>query len=463
MVFVERVVYSFLHLSGHTKLLLYEHPVGHEQIDRVVAELVEHNAYGFLQIYYVASVCTLASLPLDCRNEHLAYFFYIRAIGYAHRHLHHLVRVVFGDVFEVLAEERAVEEGYDASVCRKHLCALIGDAVHLATYAVTLYEVAHTHTSSHKRYAVEEVLEQVLHCKTNTCGQSCRYHGDGCRRYLEHLDGYDGIESPAADGYDVVGEREVWLAVDYYLRAVILMIERLDEIVEIAEHEELRAHHHQLQYRQLHHAGDIEEVELEYLPHRVGQVEHVGCPPYRQQHRKHAQHGHQRHIYEVVEPRHIDVCAVTYGDDTEQRTLARLLGFLLGVDAVAEPSALVHTEHVVDAGDGLDAAELEHPPYQHLHRQQHVAIQCRCGGECHHEQRYPRIEYVGTRNVVVVARYDVPLPQCKHEQYRGEDERHKIVRNEHYTERYDDERHEHNGRINAESALDLIARQAHKQ
>ena len=83
----------------------------------------------------------------------------------------------------------------------------------------------------------------------------------------------------ASSGYDVVGEREVGLAVDYYLRAVILMIERLDEIVEIAEDEELRAHHHQLQYRQLHHAGDIEEVELEYLPHRVGQVEHVGCPP----------------------------------------------------------------------------------------------------------------------------------------------------------------------------------------
>ena len=85
---------------------------------------------------------------------------------------------------------------------------------------------------------------------------------------------------------------------------------------------------------------------------------------------------------------------MAYVDDTEQRTLARLLGFLLRVDAVAEPSALVHAEHVVDAGDGLDAAELEHPPYQHLHRQQHVAIQCRGGGECHHEQRNPRIEYV---------------------------------------------------------------------
>ena len=241
------------------------------------------------------------------------------------------------------------------------------------------------------------------------------------------------------------------------------MIERLDEIVEIAEDEELRAHHHQLQYRQLHHAGDIEEVELEYLPHRVGQVEHVGSPPYRQQHREHAQHRHQCHVYEVVEPRHVDVCAVTYGDDTEQRALARLLGFLLGVDAVAEPSALVHAEHVVYASDGLYATELEHPPYQHLHRQQHVAIPGRCRRESHDEQRYPCIEYVRARYVVVVARYDVPLPQCEHEQYRGEDERHKIVRNEHYTERYDDERHEHNGRIDAETALYLSAREAHKQ
>ena len=75
MVFVERVVYSLLHLSGHSELLLHEHPVGHEQIDRVVAELVEHHTYGLLQVYHVASVGTLSGLRLDGSDEHLPYFF----------------------------------------------------------------------------------------------------------------------------------------------------------------------------------------------------------------------------------------------------------------------------------------------------------------------------------------------------------------------------------------------------
>ncbi len=72
----------------------------------------------------------------------------------------------------------------------------------------------------------------------------------------------------------------------------------------------------------------------------------------------------------------------------------------------------VHTpEQVVDAGEGLYAAELEHPPDEHLYRQQHIAVPCRQRGEHHNDERNPCIEDVGARYVLVVARYHVPLPQ----------------------------------------------------
>ncbi len=67
--------------------------------------------------------------------------------------------MVLGDVLEVLAEQRAVEECYDTAVAGEHLCALIGYAVHLASYAVALNVVAHPDASRHERDAVEEVLK----------------------------------------------------------------------------------------------------------------------------------------------------------------------------------------------------------------------------------------------------------------------------------------------------------------
>ena len=101
--------------------------------------------------------------------------------------------MVLGDVLEVLAEERAVEECNHASVGCEHLSALIGDAVHLASDAVALDEVAHAHTSGHKRDAVEEVLKQVLHGEADTRCQACRDNRHGCRRNLEHLHSDDGV------------------------------------------------------------------------------------------------------------------------------------------------------------------------------------------------------------------------------------------------------------------------------
>ena len=107
------------------------------------------------------------------------------------------------------------------------------------------------------------------------------------------------------------------------------MIECLDEIVEIAEHEELRRHHHELANRELHHARYVQEVEHEYFPYRLGKVEDVCRPPYRHEDGEYAEHGQERHADEVVEPRHVDVLLVVLGNDAHQRTALHFRRLLL--------------------------------------------------------------------------------------------------------------------------------------
>ena len=109
---------------------------------------------------------------------------------------------------------------------------------------------------------------------------------------------------------------------------MVFVIERLDEIVKVAEHEEQRQHHHEFLYGELHHALHVEEVKLEDAPHRVGEVEHIGCPPYRHQYREHADYRNHSHINHVVEPCHVDVLVVAHVDDAQQRATLGLGGFL---------------------------------------------------------------------------------------------------------------------------------------
>ena len=54
VVLVERVVYRLLHLTGLAELVVDKHPISHEEIHRVVAEVVEHHAYRARQVYHVS-------------------------------------------------------------------------------------------------------------------------------------------------------------------------------------------------------------------------------------------------------------------------------------------------------------------------------------------------------------------------------------------------------------------------
>ena len=76
--------------------------------------------------------------------------------------------MVAGQVFEVLAEEVGVENGYHATVQGCDLCTLVGDALYFSNHAVTFDVIAYTHTSRHEGNAVEEVFQEALRGEAHT-------------------------------------------------------------------------------------------------------------------------------------------------------------------------------------------------------------------------------------------------------------------------------------------------------
>ena len=66
VVLVERVVYRLLHLTGLAELVVDKHPISHEEIHRVVAEVVEHHAYwARTRLSCISAV----NLPSDSANS----------------------------------------------------------------------------------------------------------------------------------------------------------------------------------------------------------------------------------------------------------------------------------------------------------------------------------------------------------------------------------------------------------
>ena len=78
--------------------------------------------------------------------------------------------MVAGEILVVLGEELTVLEGYHRTVGSLDECAGVADGCHLASHTVTFDKVAHLDTSRHERYAVVDILDDVLGGKTDTCG-----------------------------------------------------------------------------------------------------------------------------------------------------------------------------------------------------------------------------------------------------------------------------------------------------
>ena len=210
VVVVEGVVDGFHAEAGEADLLFDEHPDAYFQVDAALAKTGEGDADGLLGVDEQLSggVLTLTGF-VEVGDDELPHLFYIGAVGHADGNLDELVVVVAREVLEVLAEEGAVEERDDAAVGSDDLGALVGDALYLAVDAVALDVVAHAQATRHERKAVEEVLDEVLHGETETCGQAGGDDGDAALGHVEDDEGDDDVETPDDDGEDVAGEGEV--------------------------------------------------------------------------------------------------------------------------------------------------------------------------------------------------------------------------------------------------------------
>ena len=133
----------------------------------------------------LASNVALAGEWLQGCGEEAADVLDIGAVGYANGHTDEGVAVVARHVLEVTVEEGFVEERDDVAVERYDLRRLVGDALDFAYDAVALDEVAYTQAPRHERETVEEVLDEVLHGKTQTGGQTCRDDGDAALGHVE--------------------------------------------------------------------------------------------------------------------------------------------------------------------------------------------------------------------------------------------------------------------------------------
>ena len=139
VVFAQGVVDGFLDACGEGELFLDEHPDAHLEVHAAVAEVAEGDADGDVGVRdgLTGGVHLLAKRR-DGLDEQAAHLFHVGAVGHADGYLDKLVAVVARHVLEVLAEEGAVEECDDAAVGSSDLRALVGDAFHLARYAVAL-------------------------------------------------------------------------------------------------------------------------------------------------------------------------------------------------------------------------------------------------------------------------------------------------------------------------------------
>ena len=78
--------------------------------------------------------------------------------------------MVAGQVLVVLGEELTVLEGNYRTVGCLDESAGVADGSHLSPHSVTFDEVAHLDTSSHQRYTIVDILDDVLGGKTDTGG-----------------------------------------------------------------------------------------------------------------------------------------------------------------------------------------------------------------------------------------------------------------------------------------------------
>ena len=219
---------------------------------------------------------------------------HVDTVGDTNGKLDILIAVVLGHVLEVLVEQLSVEERDDAAIEGDNLSALITDALHFSQNAVTLDIVTHSHAARHQRQAIDEVLENVLHRKAETGGQTCRNERYTTLGNLEQDKRENEVAAPHKDGDDVVGKCDIRPLGRVVLGVVLdfeLLVKCVSEIVDIIEHKEQRDNERYFIKRHLQQVFLVDEVVVENLYQQLFEVKHVGCKDHAHQNGGYRQDG----------------------------------------------------------------------------------------------------------------------------------------------------------------------------
>ena len=124
---------------------------------------------------------------------------------------------------------------------------------------------------------------------------------------------------------------------------------------------------------------------------------------------------------------------------------------------------LIYAAYVVEEQYGLNACQLECPPYHHFHGEQCVAYKRQRTSQNHCHKRYAAEQQVGARNVYRAFAQHASLPYSE-KQYNGREyEVYGVVRNKHYAECYHYKCHKQERCILLGAFLYLVAIEAEKQ
>ena len=177
-----------------------------------------------------------------------------------------------------------------------------------------------------------------------------------------------------------------------------VVVERVEQVVEVAEHEPAAGDDDHLVERKLYDVGLVDEVVVEDVAHHVRHFEDAGGVPYAHHAAEYEQDGCGSACEEVEDEGELDElscpCALLefpvflfaegVGLDVP---FSVTLVFVLCLAYFPQHVAVFVTFHqVVEADDGLHCRQLEHPPYHDFHGKEHVSSPCQEGGddECRH-------------------------------------------------------------------------------
>ena len=140
----------------------------HYYINATVAKRSKYHIDAFLRLHDFPPVGIFGAHHLHGFNKDFACMLQVGAVGHAHMQLEALVGVALGEVGETLGKQRRVEEGNSNTVVGLHKGGLVIDVGDRTAHAIALNPVANPQASTHELDAVNEVVDDVLQCNTDT-------------------------------------------------------------------------------------------------------------------------------------------------------------------------------------------------------------------------------------------------------------------------------------------------------